>query len=382
LNPAVLSFALITFGVSLYAQKNPTHPTGTAAPAPTTPTMNPSSNNGSASNNPSSRPIYLSGKVVLQDGTPPPDLVRIERICGGRSVPQGYTDAKGMFQFQVDSQFGGVEPDAGDAMSRPSGTGSRPVGSVGLSGCDLRAILPGFLPGSVSLANHTSFDNPDVGIIILRRSGSVDGTTISMISLNAPKDAVKAYEKGRELLKKEKPEEAERSFQKAVDLYPRYATAWYQLGLLQVHGNGAQAEASFTRSIEADPKFVSPYLNLALMSEKNRRWRKALELSEAIIKINGTDFPQAHFYKAVAKYNLGDTDLAESTVRRAIELDLHHQCPQSEKLLGFILAGKSDLAGSAEHLHKYLELAPNAYDSGEVRAKLADVEKLSVAVKQ
>ncbi len=379
MNRAVLSFAL---SISLYAQKSPVRPTtGTPAPTPTIPTLNPSSTNSTASNNAISRPIYLSGKVVLQDGTPPPDIVRIERICGGRAIPQGYTDAKGQFQFQVDSQLG-VEVDAGDAMARPSQTGSRPVSSAGLSGCDLRAVLPGFLTGSVSLANHTSFDNPDVGIIVLRRSGKVDGTTVSMVSLSAPKDALKAYEKGREFLKKEKPEEAERSFQKAVDIYPRYAAAWFQLGLLQARENSPQAEASFAQSIEADPKFVSPYLNLALLLEKGHRWQKALELSETIIKLNATDFPQAHFYKAVAQYNLRDSPSAEVTIRKALELDIQHQYPQSEKLLGVILADKKDLAGSAEHLHKYLELAPNANDAGEVRAKLADVEKRAMAMKQ
>jgi Flp pilus assembly protein TadD len=317
----------------------------------------------------------------MQDGTPPPDLVRIERICGGRPRPQGYTDAKGHFQFQLDSQVG-VDTDAGDSMARTSGNGSRPMSSADLMGCDLRAALPGFVSGTISLGNHTSLDNPDVGIIVLRRAGKVDGTTISMASLNAPKDAVKAYEKGRELLKKEKTEDAERSFQKAVDLYPGYATAWYQLGLLQTHGDPSKAEASFTHAFEADPKFISPYLSLALLCEKNRRWQKALQLSETIIQLNSIDFPQAHFYKAVAQYNLRDSDLAESSVRKAIELDPRHECPQSEKLLGVILADKNDLAGSAEHLHRYLELAPNAYDVSDVRARLAKIESQPVAVKQ
>lgn len=382
MNPIVVRIALIGIGVSLYAQTKPTKPTtGTAPTTPTLPTINPASSNSNVSPNNTPRPIYLSGKVVLQDGTPPPDIVRIERICGGRAVPQGYTNAKGQFEFQVDSQLG-IEPDAADAMGRPSQTGSRPVGTVSLAGCDLRAVLPGFLPGSINLASHSSFDNPDVGIIVLRRSASVDGTTVSMISLNAPKDALKAYEKGREYLKKDKQEEAARSFQKAVDLYPRYATAWYQLGLLQARANSPEAEASFTKSIEADPKFVSPYLNMTLLYEKDHRWQQALELSEKAIKLNGTDFPQAHFYKAAAQYNLRDSQSAETSVRKAIEVDLHHQCPQSEKLLGVILADKGDLTGSAEHLHKYLDLAPNAFDASEVRTKLAKVEKQSVAVKQ
>src|SRR5688572_19730542 len=47
------------------------------------------------------RPIYLSGKVVLDDGTPPPDSVVIERVCNGQPRAEAYTDSKGRFSFQL-----------------------------------------------------------------------------------------------------------------------------------------------------------------------------------------------------------------------------------------------------------------------------------------
>jgi tetratricopeptide (TPR) repeat protein len=277
----------------------------------------------------------------------------------------------------------GVEQDASDPMSRSSMTGRPTSASRGiLAGCDLRAVLAGFVSGSINLSNRTEFDNSDVGTIILKRIGGVDGTTISMSSLHAPKDALKAYEKGRELQKKEKSDEAEKSFQKAVDLYPQYASAWYQLGLLQTRGHMDLAEASFTKSIEADPKFVSPYLSLILIQEHARNWQKAIELSDAVIKLNSNDFPQAHFFKAVAQYNSKEDVAAEKTVRKAVELDIRHENPQAEKLLGVLLAQHGDLPGAVEHLKKYLELAPNASDAQQVRGQLATLEKPSVAIKE
>src|SRR5262249_57564148 len=47
------------------------------------------------------RPIFLSGKVMLDDGTPPPETVVIERICNGNPRPEAYTDSKGRFSFQL-----------------------------------------------------------------------------------------------------------------------------------------------------------------------------------------------------------------------------------------------------------------------------------------
>jgi tetratricopeptide (TPR) repeat protein len=388
-NPAVICCSLIAANLVLFAQSKapaaPTRPSvGTTAPTNTT---NPSSTTNRNPNTPitsSPRPIYLSGKVVLQDGTPPPDLVKIERICNGSPRTQGYTDSKGRFQFQVDSQMN-VDQDASDPFSRSSATGApstSPAARGALAGCDLRAVLAGFISGSISLTNHSEFDNPEVGTIVLRRAGNVEGTTISMSSLNAPKDALKAYEKGREFLKKEKSEEAERSFQKAVDLYPNYAVAWYQLGLLQTRDEKEKAEASFTKSIDADPKFVSPYLSLTIMYERSQRWQKAVELSDAVIKLNSTDFPQAYFFKAVAQLNTKDDVGAEKTARKAIELDTRHEYPQSEKLLGTVLALHKDAPGASEHFRKYLELAPNASDASQVRAQLANVEKQAVATKE
>jgi hypothetical protein len=34
------------------------------------------------------RPIFLSGKVIMEDGTPPPDSVVIERVCNGMPRPE------------------------------------------------------------------------------------------------------------------------------------------------------------------------------------------------------------------------------------------------------------------------------------------------------
>ena len=45
------------------------------------------------------------------------------------------------------------------------------------------------------------------GTIILHRLANVEGVTISAVSLQAPKDAKKAYDKGHDLLKKKKPAE-------------------------------------------------------------------------------------------------------------------------------------------------------------------------------
>src|SRR5215831_16392254 len=48
-----------------------------------------------------SRPLFVSGNVIMQGGIAPPDSVVIERACNGVLRREGYTDSKGQFQFEV-----------------------------------------------------------------------------------------------------------------------------------------------------------------------------------------------------------------------------------------------------------------------------------------
>src|SRR5262245_12072417 len=77
------------------------------------------------------RPIFLSGKVVLDDGTPPPTEVVIERVCNGNPRAEAYTDSKGRFSFQL-GQNQGVLQDA--SMSSAGGGGFGGFGNEGGAG--------------------------------------------------------------------------------------------------------------------------------------------------------------------------------------------------------------------------------------------------------
>ena len=107
-------------------------------------------------------------------------------------------------------------------------------------------------------------DRPDLGTIVLRRYANVEGTTISMTSLQAPKEAKKAFDKGRKAIGKKKWAEAKLQLEKAVGLYPQYAAAWCDLGrTLEESGNIPEARKAYAQALTADTKFVTPYLQLA-----------------------------------------------------------------------------------------------------------------------
>src|SRR5262245_51967078 len=68
----------------------------TTGSRPTSPTTIPNPNQ-TQQQTPQSmpQPIFVSGRVLLEDGTPPTDSVVIERVCNGQPHSEGYTDTKG-----------------------------------------------------------------------------------------------------------------------------------------------------------------------------------------------------------------------------------------------------------------------------------------------
>jgi tetratricopeptide (TPR) repeat protein len=340
------------------------------------------------------RPIFLSGRVMMEDGTAPPEPVMIERICQGNTPrPEGYTDSKGRFSFELgrnnqmfaDASTGsGADWDNDPVTGRNTGMSGGMPGGFGrsggiterqLMGCEVRASLAGYRSDVVSLAGRRSMDNPDVGTIVLRRLANVEGFTTSATSLMAPKDARKAFEKGSELVKKKKVADAEKEFQKAVDLYPKYAVAWHELGLLKEQQNQADAaRTAYQQAVASDSKFIKPYIQLAGMAARQQDWKQTAELSDKAIKLNPYDFPAIYLYNSVAYYNLQDLEAAEKSAREGVKSDPQHRIPKLAHLYGIILAQKQEYSSSAEQLKAYLKFAPNAADVETVKKQLAEIE--------
>jgi tetratricopeptide (TPR) repeat protein len=243
-------------------------------------------------------------------------------------------------------------------------------------GCELRATLAGFRSDVVSLSGRRAMDNPDLGTIILHRMANVEGFTYSGTSAYAPKDAKKAYDKGREAVKKNKTADAERELQKAVDIYPKYAAAWYELGMVyQGQKKLDDARKAYAESLKADGKFVSPYAQLARLAAIDQNWEQTVEYSDKVLKLNPYLSSEVYFFGAVANLNLKNLDRAEEEAREGLKMDKQNRNPRMNQVLGVVLAQKQDFKGAAESMKSYLRLSPNAPDTDNVKRQLQEIEK-------
>jgi tetratricopeptide (TPR) repeat protein len=329
--------------------------------------------------------MFLSGKVVVDDGTPLTDAAIIQTICRGNIRDEGYTDSKGAFSVQLGGmavrQITGAADDTG---GRPGGDTVSAGGSTGspardMRDCDLQAVLPGFTSQQVELASKmTDFGNADVGTVVLHRIGHVEGFTISATTAMAPGKAKKLYEQGREEEKKNKWDAAQEKFSKAVQIYPRYAVAWYELGRVQIQRKDPTgAKNSFQQSIAADRTYISPYEQLAQIAMQAKQWKDLSDDTDQMLRLNSVSFPQYWLYNAVASYFLQNYDKAQKSAEAGLNIDPKHRVPKLEYILGMVLVQKHDYPNALQHVRNYIQLAPNAPDAELAHKQVAELEKLS-----
>jgi tetratricopeptide (TPR) repeat protein len=328
-------------------------------------------------------PILITGKVMLDDGTPPPQGILIERVCGGgRPHPEGYTDSKGHFTVTLGQEIG-VMADASEAPNRNEMPGANPMGGMrdrDLATCEIRATFAGFRSDAISLAGKQYLGESEVGTIVLHRMNNVEGLTMSATSALAPKDAKKAYEKGLESVKKNKTDEAQKDFEKAVEVYPKYASAWFELGrLYEQRDHFDKAREAYNQSLAADSKYINPYERLYMFAVKDQKWQDVADITDKVLRMNPYDFPAAYYFNAVANLQLNKLDPAEKSAREAVKVDKKRENPRSNYILGIILAQKADYPGAADCLRAYLKDVPQGNESEKVRKQLAEIEKVAQA---
>lgn len=334
--------------------------------------------------------IFLSGLVMFDDGTPANTNIRITRVCGGRKHLEAHTDSKGRFSFQlgqnmmVDTEasdsFGGSNPLGRPNSASPGGVGGFGINSRDLMNCELVAEYPGYRSDIVELAMRRPMDPPDVGTIVLHRLGKVEGTTISLTSALAPKNAQKDYQKGMQLAQKGKFEEAEAKLQNATELYPKYATAWYELGQIQQRGGrSSEARKSYEAAIAADSKFVSPYQQMALLAAQEGNWEDTAKFSKQVIALDPVEYPASLWYNAVANYNLKRAGEAEKSIKDLLKLDTRHKFPDAENMMAQLLLDKGNYSEAAGHLRNYLTLVPNAKNADNLKQILLKIDQANAA---
>lgn len=332
------------------------------------------------------RTISVGGQVRLDDGTVPREPVTIEATCNGTTLPETYTDHKGRFSVEIgdrSSLFGGSARISGAESSasfaRYESIGRREA-TVDLHGCELRLELTGFRVQVVSLDGKEGSSYVDVGTIPLQRYANADGGSISITTLQAPEKARKRYDQALKQLhgKRARPDKATKELESALAEYPRYAAAWNLLGeLYWKSGDLDQAESALAKAMEADPAYVRPYLPMARIAYQRQHWDDTLQLSDRMLRLNPY-IMDAVFLRALASYQLGQSDTAEKSALQVRASNDAGRFPEVYYLLGLIRSERGDYLTAAADFRDYLKVRPGTEAAAGVSKQLQEWTALGV----
>jgi len=349
---------------------------------PTAPTASPSA--PSISTSPASRemvgPLYVNGRVLMEGGQPVPEPVSVRLGCGMRTVQVVYTDAKGYFQFTLGAgPQSNVDLSASDDTSL---TGGFPgiSGSFGseLMGCELRVDVSGYEPLTKTITAPPDMEGIDAGTMLLRRRAGVEGSSISVTSLQVPEKARKEFEQGQKDERSNHLASAEQHMEKAVALFDKYAAAWNELGKIQAgNHNLDKARESFNKAVTADPHYIPPYLSLAALDLQTEQYDDAADTAAKVLDLDPT-IGFASFVQAAADLRLNKLDDAEKAAKDA-ENGPHQAYPQVHILLAQLFLEKEDYSNAATQLRAYLKESPKGAFAADAKKNLDEIERQASA---
>jgi tetratricopeptide (TPR) repeat protein len=306
---------------------------------------------------------YLSGNVSVAGGNLPWAPIQITVMCKGKTSFTTTADPKGGFVIAEQQRF-----DSTQIIGKEQSF----IGQF--IGCTVTAALPGFESSQLTIAPRDVREGPMIGSIKLTPEEGSTGSAVSVTTAAAPKEAVKSFHKAREDWLSEKPDRAQRELQKALEIYPQFAEAWYQLGRLQAILSSPEAFNSLSKAAAADPKFVLPYELMAALSATAGKWQKVVDETNHALALNSRGNLDVWYYHALGNYQLKRLDIAQASAAKSLSMDPLHVQPATEQLLAVILSAQHDQQGALEHLRNCRTYFPPGPNLELVKRQIAQIE--------
>lgn len=176
-------------------------------------------------------------------------------------------------------------------------------------------------------------------------------------SLSASELVETLFQKALALHRDGRLEEAERCYQRILDLNPREVRTLHLLGVIALRSSRlAKAEELFSRVITLAPQFAAVHNDLGNVRSGLGRPRQAIEsYDRAIVLAPG--WADAHYNRANALFELEQHRAAVEGYRRAIALAPAHAAAYAN--LGNALRALGDYAAAAESYERALAIKPN-----------------------
>src|ERR1700691_954302 len=176
-------------------------------------------------------PVILHGKVVTDDGSAPPTVVEIERICSDNagSAPGPLTNKQGEYVWRME-----IDP-------------------LETRNCVIRASHAGYTSSEVKVSGvdttHTTLELPPITI----RGSAADPETMNFAESGIPSRAKSDFTAARKSVDGRDLSGAASHLEAVVAAAPKSAQAWHALGVIDESlQKTAEARAAYEHAIASD----------------------------------------------------------------------------------------------------------------------------------
>jgi Tfp pilus assembly protein PilF len=313
----------------------------------------------------------LLGKIEVKDEPFLWNPVAIIVTCEGQIKNVTEADSKGNFL---------IRPVISSAAPTLQGDEKRRLENE-YEGCTVQASVAGFHSSTITITHRNLRDDPGVGKITLVADRDAIATEISATTKTAPAKAMKAFQKARSEMMQQDMDGVESHLKEAVQLYPGFAEAWYELGRLQESKDPQSATISMSKALAADHQFIPPYLHLAGLAAQGQKWQQVVDNTSRSLQLDPAGSSQVWYYDALGRSQLGMLDAAEVSARKSLALDPQHRLPDTEQLLATILVRKGNFTEARAHLDHCRTYTPAGAKADLLRKQIAQLDQVIAAKK-
>jgi TonB family protein len=197
------------------------------------------------------------------------------------------------------------------------------------------------------------------GIDLYRRGDNEGALATLRTATKAHKDDAEAWHYlGLALLKKQKPKDAQKAFERAITLRPEYPAALTELAYTYIlQGRHDLASQFAARAVKLEPRNAQAHYFLGIINYRFNSFARALEETEAALKYAPT--------YALAVYLQGQVLLTMAGRALSTASD---ETPDVRTVL--IAKADERLAAAAASIEKYAQLDPHSDDAALLREQL------------
>lgn len=205
-------------------------------------------------------------------------------------------------------------------------------------------------------------------------AGKASGATVSAADLKVPKKASKEFDKATQLIAKQDWQAAIDQLNKTLAIYPDYAQAYNNLGVVYAHlGDANKEREALQKAVAANNHFGPALVNLARLEIKEQNFAAAEGHLNQATAIDPTD---TRSLTLLAQVQLLDHHYQEAI---ASAVKVHSMSHDSDAMVHYIAARAWErlnrLADAVTELKLFLTEEPSGDRANAARQEMAAIEK-------